>query len=733
MKKIVSDFPVSWYIIDDTFRLRGGFLLAETMILPGRNKKKNLLVFFLALLIVGSAVFVFDAQSAHAGLFDLAKGAYTAGWEAAGGSAEGSAAVNKFKIPSVTDMFSTALKLLLLGIFTVLGWLASVAVTLFEWVIKPENISGSQGLLDQAAIYEMWKFIRDFFNLFFILTLLYIAFTIVFQVAKDYKKSLLSLVLVALLVNFSFPVSRFLIDATNVPMYFFANQMMASNGKSPGEGGGVFSSAMSASQIKGILIPGAENGGSVNADSISFERYFVAIIFMFLFSVTLLVLAVMFVIRLVALVILVIFSSVGIAASIIPGMEKYANQWWDNFWKYALFGPAAMLMLLVATRFFSALGDMKTGVFKSLRDTASGTVSADPTFFASMAMFSIPIIMLWMAMSLAQTMSLAGASSVVGVGKKFSSWAGKKFSGYNAVKRNYDSFAGARKKRDEEKNKNNLGVRLGKGLNKKQDQVLAAMGSKAAGARVKDIYNKAVYEQAEENKKNGVSDSELKTQLHGGDKVKAASAAISLSERKAIKTTEDFSKAIEVLGNNTKEISALINNADSEALGMEADEYGKIVNSSTFKDEDGNPKNIELKKQLDAKIKKEGQIKVKIDYEISTSNGTDEAKEAIYKKNLDMSPEDLAKQGSVLSAIGTDVAFTEYLKEQAKNDLDYYQKTIDKSKKSDREKLKSILPTGDSGGKNSGEQSGTPAASSSQGGASNISDKLKQKRKENRR
>lgn len=387
------------------------------MFFTEKNRKKNLIVFFLALPLFCGAVFLSQSGIVHANnpssysfspVTDAA--ATVVGW---GGSA-----------------LNLVFQALLLAVFTVLGWVASVAITLFEWVIKPENISGAQGVLNQPVVYEMWKFIRDFFNLFFILVLLYIAFKIVFQIEHDFKKTLLSVVLAALYINFSYPVTRVLIDVTNVPMYFFANQMAAGNGLSPGEGGGytsVFSSAMSASRIKDILIPGSNNvgTGALLDSRNTTPRFLIAIVFMFLFSITLLVLAVMFVVRLVALVVLVIFSSVGFAASIVPGLSSYADMWWKNFWKYAFFGPAAMLMLLVSVRFFSALGDEKTGIFKGIVAVADGNVSSDPTFFAAMALFSVPIIMLWMAMGLAQEFSIAGASSVVGLGQKFSKWAGK--------------------------------------------------------------------------------------------------------------------------------------------------------------------------------------------------------------------------------------------------------------------------------------------------------------------
>jgi len=388
------------------------------MFFTEKNRKKNLIIFLLALPLFCGAVFLLQAHSVDAQGYvgmptaTAQKASADAANQAAGGGGNW-----------ISNAFDLVFKGILLGIFTMIGWMASVAITLFEWVIKPENVSGTQGLLNQSVVYEMWKFIRDFFNLFFILVLLYVAFKIVFQIEHDFKKTLLSIVLAALFINFSYPVTRVLIDVTNVPMYFFANQMASTNGG----GTSVFGQSLSASRIKGILIPGAENGGSVVLldPKNTYGRFLIAIVFMFLFAVTLLVLAVMFVVRLVALVILVIFSPVGFAASIVPGLSSYSKMWWDNFWKYAFFGPAAMLMLLVSVRFFSALGDEKTGIFKGVVAAANSNVSSDPTFFASMALFSVPIIMLWMAMGLAQEFSIKGAGSVVGMGQKFSTWAGK--------------------------------------------------------------------------------------------------------------------------------------------------------------------------------------------------------------------------------------------------------------------------------------------------------------------
>lgn len=609
------------------------------MFVFGANKKKKFLMFLFIFSVVGGGVFlVFDTKTAHALPFsstvDRGDCAFGEGfvdcWNSGGEKSNRS-----------SNPIEVGFKWLLYGIFTFFGWLASVALTLFEWAIDPKYISGDPGLFNRESIYNMWKFIRDFFNLFFILVLLYIAFTVVFQIQKDFKKALLSLVLAALFINFSFPVTRFLIDATNVPMYFFANQMLAANGK-----GNILGPAMSASSLKGILVPGSQDG-KFDTDRVTVSRLIAAIVFIFLFSITLLVLAVMFVIRLIALLILLVFSAAGFAASIIPGMKEYSDMWWKNFWKYALFGPAAMLMILIATRFFDEIGNEQSAVLVGLRNTATGvTTQTETSFIASMAMFSIPIIMLWMAMGLAQKMSIAGASSVVGAGQKFSKWAGKKtmdggkwLTYKNPVAR---GVGGGVKDRFD----NNRLVKFLRSPSKTEARIKGAVGTGTMKGELEKLHDKAAYEKAKKMKEDNVGNSELEKSLGSSnrkadgsfkDLVAARAAAMVLSERKAISSANDFSAALQALGNNTKEVSALINGAGRPAFAtMDGAMYRNIVNSNVISS------NPNIAKAFDAQLKKEGKADAIVDYRVSI-NG--EPQGAVIRDVFDnMTADVIAKQ-----------------------------------------------------------------------------------------
>ncbi len=219
-----------------------------------------------------------------------------------------------------TNPIGQAFKTLLYYLFVFVGWFTSVAVTLFSYVVDPANISGNAGLLNLQAVYDMWKFVRDFINIFFILGLLFIAFAFVFQIdSYSNSKTIIKLIIAALLVNFSFPVARLIIDFANVPMYFFLQMIIGSGNNASG----VLSSALGASGLQNLLLP--------EGDSSDVSTLIAGIIFLFIFNITIFVFAFQFLIRLIALVILVILSPIGFVASGIPGLKKYGSQWWDNF------------------------------------------------------------------------------------------------------------------------------------------------------------------------------------------------------------------------------------------------------------------------------------------------------------------------------------------------------------------------------------------------------------------
>lgn len=613
-----------------------------------KNRKKNLIVSFLALLLFSGVIFSFsDIQSVYASFMDcavgnnLSQGTLTQCMLSNGTEGE----VTGFLEP-VSNIVVTAFKWILYGIFTVLGLLTSLAMVILEWAINPEKVAIFFG---NPGIYESWRFIRDFFNLFFILVLLYTAFMLVFQVSKDFKKALLSIVLAALFINFSYPVSRALIDMTNVPMYFFANQMMASSG----EGTDIFGQAMTASNIKGILIPGSQDGGNFQSGSVDISRLLIAIVFLFIFSITLLVLSIMFVIRLVALVVLVIFSPVGFAASIIPGLGKFSSDWWKYFWNYAFFGPAAMLMLLVSVRLFSSLGD-GSAVFANMKTVASNNVTGvDQTFFSSMALFTIPIIMLWIAMGLAKSFSIVGAGMVVDKGQAFTKWAGKKT--YN------NTLTRGVGKGIKERAENNgvLKYVTPKYWKDSSQQTEERIAGRVGGGRegydrvIENQHNKHVAENEKKMEEGRMSATVLKEHIdpRNINKYSAAereAAANILAKKEQFSSASELNNAVEAIKSANKDpqaqaekVKELIKKANGNALdSMDVTQYNNMAALGP-----------DIKKELDKKLKKEGKSSVLIEVEVANTMRANPAgnagvvrQAAVNNMLSNMSSSDVAKQ-----------------------------------------------------------------------------------------
>ncbi len=301
----------------------------------------------------------------------------------------------------------------LLYILRFLVFLLSLSATLFGWIIKPENITS---VISNSVVYESWTMVRDILNVSFIMFLLFSAFATVFQIDKySYKKTLLTIVIMALLVNFSFPISRFIIDVSNMMMYYFIGALT------------IHDKAASASWFVDMT-QSAGIADMLTAEISADTSYLLAaVVFVFILAVTFLTIAVLFVIRTIALAILIIFSSLAFIGAAIPPLAKYSGDWWNKLFSYCFFGPIMIFMLYVASSMMGTISRLGDGEMTRI----AGENSATSEIIASYSFFAIPIVILWMGLGIAQSMSIHGAGAVVGQGRKlmnlpvkFGKWGG---------------------------------------------------------------------------------------------------------------------------------------------------------------------------------------------------------------------------------------------------------------------------------------------------------------------
>ena len=521
----------------------------NTVIQKKRLRKK------LLFLVLPVLFFAFTSEVAHAGVL---------GWHTVG----------------------LAFKALLYGVFEFVGLFTSIAITLFAYVVDPQYISGDSGLLNLQAVYDMWKFVRDFINIFFILGLLFIAFAFVFQIdSYSNSKSIIKLVIAALLVNFSFPIARLIIDLANVPMYFFLQMIVGDNGGTAV----ALSSSLSASNLDKILLPESLRNTDVST-------ILAAIVFLFIFNITIFVFAFQFLIRLIALIILVILSPIGFVAGGIPGLKKYGSQWWDNFLKYCFFGPAAIFMLLLATNFFAAISNTSSSSpYGGVSQLASST-SADPGMIASMVLFFIPITMLWFAMGISSKFSVAGASVATKYGKDFAKWAGKKAASpvttrYQGIKKGVSkglqkgqlgNWEYRNAKVGFGKYKYNVGrLATGQHWDDRTDDTKAFYAGAISGGtrgiqREKEkAEDRRLHEKMKEFKDDNLSRDALEEKLKKGTDIEKKAAALSLAESKdgIKKRPEVLAAALQAVAGDYEKFEKVLKSADDDAISMKPQQF----------------------------------------------------------------------------------------------------------------------------------------------------------------
>lgn len=448
-------------------------------------------------------------------------------------------------------------KKLLVGILNVVGWLMAIAATLFAWAIEPNNVSGTNGMLNKQAVKDVWIMVRDLLNMTFILILLFAAFCTIFQIDKwNLKKVWLNILINALLVNFSYPIARFFIDVSNVAFYYLVNNLFSST--TTVTGSSIFASLSASSKIGAILSPDNYTQYDI--------AYLVAmIVVVFIMGMTILVVAALFIVRLIALTMLVMFSPVGFVGYIFPSTASYADNWWKNLFKYSFFAPIMIFMMAISLRITEVMG---TENFQSFASNATANAPAgQANWIAQAAFFSIPVIILWMGMGVANSMGIAGASTVVSSVKKGGKWlANNPALGMGGAAWKYSGIPGGTKKSWEDARKSGKIFGIDNKLMKfALKSGLADRESGFAGA-MKD--GKGGWTKARNRQKEDANKEDIKKKIESFDKIKMAELHSQIEEA-SNNPPDDRDKQIEA--------AAKVKQAMSRGASFEKEVEKKII------------------------------------------------------------------------------------------------------------------------------------------------------------
>ena len=248
-----------------------------------------------------------------------------------------------FLIPRLTlagigSAVTSILGNVLLNLITFFGKLLTLMVSLLVIVAQYNDFIAS------PAVSKGWIIIRDICNMFFIAGLLVIAFATVLKIEKYSAKRLLgSLLLAAVLVNFSKLICGILIDIAQVLMLTFVNAF-----KTAAEGN--FAEMLGLTKLMAIREAAEVSGGEVlGALILGFIMTIISLIVVGIITI-------IFVFRIIILWFLVLLSPFAFITSVFPSFQKYSNMWWEKFTSQLIVGPVMAFFLWLSLSVVSDQG-----------------------------------------------------------------------------------------------------------------------------------------------------------------------------------------------------------------------------------------------------------------------------------------------------------------------------------------------------------------------------------------
>jgi len=313
-----------------------------------------------------------------------------------------------------------------------------------------------------------WKTSQNIANMFFILIMIFIAFATILRIERyGVKKILPKILVIALLINFSLPLTYLMIDVSNITARTFtsqltdvdedlgsklvdgikANLMLVENGcnyddnKICNPPGGPTKSRGELEACWERVTELEEECRQKNAATLEAQQTqkdsqsaweiiaiaFVSSAFMMLAALVLIAAGLMLIIRLVSLTMLVILAPLAFICYATPSLEKYAREWWSNLLKWCFFAPVFTFFFLLAVQ---NIENLKNSLATSGMIVEGGWVTAFIGNTANSAAYFVFLGLILGGMIVAQKLGITGASATMGIAKKWqkgaTDWAKKK-------------------------------------------------------------------------------------------------------------------------------------------------------------------------------------------------------------------------------------------------------------------------------------------------------------------
>jgi hypothetical protein len=391
---------------------------------------KNLFVslVLVALLFGGNAVNVF-AQTGATGSWDETPAAVEGATEVSQNPSSGGylktptdgsisgCSIIPFEI-FTTDCISSALSYIS-TVFT--GWLVVTAAFFLD---MSTYFALDGATYNNQGIDAAWQVLRDVTNIIFIFLILYVGIqTILGLSTSNTRKTLVRIIMVALLINFSLVITGIIIDASNVLALSFYDAFPSTNCVTGNDLGSSRSLSCPFAQGAGLneFMGGdtfnkwVETAGWGEKAGATIGFFILRMVVNIIAAFVLFTAAVLFMIRTGMLLFLMVIAPLAAAAWAIPNTEKYAKDWFGKLLNNAFFAPIFLLLYYVSARMY--LSEFYTSGFDRVDNFSPIT--------SGIMKFVITVTFLVAAIIVSKKLGASGAKYFEGKMKDY----GKKYSG----------------------------------------------------------------------------------------------------------------------------------------------------------------------------------------------------------------------------------------------------------------------------------------------------------------
>ncbi len=320
-----------------------------------------------------------------------------------------------FLLKEAANLIATAISLFFGLILNIEGWI-------INWLLDPKI--WDEVFVKNPTIIAAWRIMRDFVNLGFVLALVVIAIGFILRLQTyGSQRTLIRLIIAALLVNFSLMIAGIFIDISTMLSRFFLDGFKLSN---------IWASLLSAtgayefwapsekvpfwSKVVSFIIRTVNPLEDIKQAAGVLAKTFLTSIFAIMMIAALGALIVMLLIRIAWLWMLLILSPIAWLMWIFPQFEHNWRRWWNDFLRWTFFAPIVLFFLAIALAIVSnpVTKNALNSAEKIAADVFSNVLAANnETPNSLIARFTLSLSLIVFGMIIANQLSISFAEQGV--------------------------------------------------------------------------------------------------------------------------------------------------------------------------------------------------------------------------------------------------------------------------------------------------------------------------------